>query len=83
MHLSKFFILVVHITLCGSALSSDNLRREINLAGKWKFQLGDKDVYAKSDYDDSDWDNLYVPSNWENSGYDGYDGKRWMIECFF
>jgi len=77
MRLFRLFIWIISITLWGSAFSSDNLRREINLTGKWKFRTGDNDEFAKPDYDDSDWDRIYVPSNWEDHGYDGYDGMAW------
>lgn len=46
-----------------------------SLNGKWKFNLvtkpSDRPYYFfKTDYDDSDWNEIKVPSNWELEGYD-------------
>jgi sialate O-acetylesterase len=49
-------------------------QRLINLKGQWKFSLGFKNEWLKLDFDDSNWESLYVPGNWENQGFYGYDG---------
>ena len=46
-----------------------------SLNGKWRFNLATKPAdrpyyFFKLDYDDSDWDEITVPSNWELEGYD-------------
>ena len=47
----------------------------ILLSGKWKFHLSKnpderpKDFY-REDFDDGEWDEIEVPSNWEMLGYD-------------
>lgn len=60
---------------------SDNYRsnKHILLAKKWKFKTGDSMVYAKVDYDDSDWDSIDVLHHWEDLGriYRSYDGYAW------
>mgnify|MGYP006295997321 CR=1 FL=1 len=58
-------------------LSASDLRREINLRGRWKFEIGDNMKWAEPDFDDSDWKSVYVPDNWEDNGYPGYDGYAW------
>ncbi|MFT4738496.1 MAG: hypothetical protein ACI92W_002619 [Paraglaciecola sp.] len=50
---------------------------ELNLKGYWKFIIGDNKEYAEPGYDDSQWDEVFVPSAWENEGYHGYDGFAW------
>ena len=50
-------------------------RFEYSLNGEWKFKLFDRpeNVNADStqtDYDDSGWDNIQVPSNWQLQGFD-------------
>lgn len=77
MRVSTVFFLIANLFFTCLVFSSDNLRREINLAGKWKFQIGDNNEYAEANYDDSNWNDIYVPSKWENCGYDGYDGMAW------
>jgi hypothetical protein len=52
-------------------------RMEINLQGGWRFEIGDNSKYANPGYDDSDWENISVPSLWENQGFPGYDGFSW------
>jgi hypothetical protein len=49
----------------------------LNLKGYWKFTIGDRMAYAEPDYNDGDWDEIFVPSAWENEGYHGYDGYAW------
>jgi len=44
------------------------------LNGKWKFKFHNspkevKSQYSKSDFDDSHWDLIDVPSNWQTKGY--------------
>ena len=48
----------------------------ISLNGQWKFSLTEKtdtqllDDFFKTDFDDSQWDNIDVPSNWEMQGFE-------------
>jgi hypothetical protein len=55
---------------------------DINLQGKWKFRTGD-DLSRKSwQYDDDNWDNIFVPAKWEDQGYRDYDGYAWYRKSF-
>lgn len=38
---------------------------------------GDDPRWAAPDLDDSNWDRIPVPSNWEEAGYEGLDGVAW------
>jgi beta-galactosidase len=54
------------------AAQSDNTRR---LNGQWKFKLLDKpesmqEQYIEQQFNDSDWDTITVPSNWQLQGFD-------------
>ncbi|MGP8330593.1 MAG: beta galactosidase jelly roll domain-containing protein [Methanosarcinaceae archaeon] len=51
--------------------------KEINLKGRWRFEIGDDLKWAKPDFDDSQWDVLYAPAFWEDQDYPGYDGYAW------
>ena len=55
----------------------------VNLEGKWKFRAGDDEQNKQIDIDDSDWDEMIVPSKWESHGYEGYDGFAWYRKKFF
>jgi sialate O-acetylesterase len=47
------------------------------LQGTWKFQVGDSIIWSESDYNDSQWDMVNVPSAWEDQGFYGLDGFAW------
>ncbi|MGQ1785782.1 sugar-binding domain-containing protein [Saccharicrinis sp. GN24d3] len=48
-----------------------------HLSGKWKFSLGNKPDWKDRAFDDSEWDDIRVPSSWEMQGFNGYDGYAW------
>lgn len=50
---------------------------DINLSGMWKFNVGDISDWKNSDYNDSDWKEIFVPAFWETQGYKNYDGFAW------
>lgn len=60
-----------------------NLKQEVNLAGEWRFEIGDKPSYAEPDFNDSQWEKIKVPGVWENQGFPGYDGFAWYRITFF
>ena len=38
--------------------------------------------WAEFDYDDSDWEEILVPSSWEDEGYYNYNGYAWYRKHF-
>ncbi len=54
-----------------------NEERIVNLRGVWKFSIGDNPEWAEPNYNDSNWERIYVPSTWEDEGFNGYDGFAW------
>jgi len=56
--------------------------RILNLKGTWKFAIGDNDKWSDPNYDDSDWERIYVPSEWEAEGFRGYNGYAWYRKTF-
>ena len=73
--------MMMSLLLAQSAVASD-LERLLNLRGNWKFSIGDNKHWAMPDYDDSDWESIYVPTAWENEGFYGYDGYAWYRKKF-
>jgi len=73
----KSSITFLLIFLFGCYASARDLKREINLAGEWLFEVGDNMDYADPNYDDTKWDTIEVPGFWEDLGYPGYDGYAW------
>jgi hypothetical protein len=43
----------------------------------WLFKIGDDMEYRGAECDDSGWQSIRVPGQWENAGYVGYDGFAW------
>lgn len=49
----------------------------MGLDGVWSFMEGDQVQWKNRYYNDDDWDQVVVPSPWENQGYPRYDGFGW------
>ncbi len=54
----------------------------IDLRGQWKFHIDDNPAWASEKFDDSKWENIFVPSPWEDEGFHGYDGFAWYRRTF-
>lgn len=65
-----------------SIMMLESLRLELNLDGFWKFKLGDDLAWKEKGLKDDNWDNIPVPSKWEISGYQDYDGYAWYRTSF-
>ena len=63
-------------------LSAEEWRRVENLRGNWKFSIGDNPGWAEPGFNDSDWEEIFVPSSWENEGFHGYNGYAWYRKTF-
>lgn len=61
---------------------SDYISADINLEGQWKFRTGDNKEWKKNNFNDKDWDNIFVPGYWESQGYYNYDGFGWYRKTF-
>ncbi len=55
----------------------DEMDLTINLAGIWKFAIGDEVDWKDQQFDDEKWDDIMVPSAWDYQGYKDYDGFGW------
>lgn len=73
---------ITAILLLSIPAFSINLNKEIDLAGKWLFEIGDNLDYIQPGYNDSKWEVINVPSEWENEGFPGYDGYGWYRISF-
>lgn len=59
-----------------------SLNMEVNLQSQWKFKTGDDLARREADYNDGQWDDLFVPAKWEDQGYRDYDGYAWYRKTF-
>lgn len=78
---------MIYMTLMGMlwvncAEGQDKWERVINLTGKWKFNIGDKAAWAGTSVNDEGWEEIYVPSKWEDEGFNGYNGFAWYRKKF-
>jgi hypothetical protein len=76
-HSIKFILLILLFNISHLFAGANNYYKELNLQGSWNFKIGDNPDWSKTDYDDQNWKKIYVPSPWENEGYQGYDGYAW------
>ena len=49
----------------------------MGLEGVWSYKKGDQAHWKNRYYNDENWDQVVVPSPWENQGYRQYDGYGW------
>jgi hypothetical protein len=52
------------------------------IAGPWRFRTGDDPGYSARDFDESAWETIAVPANWEDAGHPAYDGFAWYRTRF-
>jgi hypothetical protein len=55
---------------------------ELDLTGEWKFKAGDDIEWKDPDFNDKEWENLFVPGLWDYQGYSDYDGYGWYRKEF-
>lgn len=67
----------------GVFIYSGGMKLDINLEGEWKFKTGDNFEWQNEDYDDSEWESIFVPGNWESRGWPNYNGFAWYRIKFF
>jgi len=61
---------------------AEDLERVFSLEGMWRFSIGDNERWADPQYDDEDWESIYVPSTWEDEGFYGFNGYAWYRKTF-
>jgi hypothetical protein len=80
--LNIFSIVVLSTLFISSAVAQEKWERVVNLQGKWKFSIGDKSLWGDRYFNDSKWEDIYVPSKWEDEGFNGYNGYAWYRTSF-
>lgn len=80
--LNQNIITIVISVLFFNNLSAQDWQKIVNLNGPWKFTIGDDSAWAKNIYNDSNWEEIEVPSSWEDEGYHGYNGYAWYRKSF-
>ncbi len=57
-------------------------RMSIEFPHRWKFKIGNDEKWASPALDDSRWIDIRVPYDWEDDGFNGYDGYAWYRITF-
>lgn len=70
------------LILLGNIVSAGDWDRILNLRGRWKFSIGDDMKWASTSVNEKDWEDIRVPSPWEDEGFHGYDGYAWYRRHF-
>lgn len=69
--------LLTILSLLFTTFTFAQTKKVLDLRGDWKFTIGDREEFMQADYDDSSWEEIYVPSPWENEGFANYNGYAW------
>lgn len=83
----NYWFFILFLTIAGmltgiDGLAQDKYDRAVSLHGKWKFNIGDKSLWADPYFNDKTWESIYVPSKWEDEGFNGYNGFAWYRTTF-
>lgn len=78
----RFFFLISIMALLAMHAESQGHFEVVDLSGTWKFATGDSSDWSNPNYDDSEWEDLYVPLSIETGGFPGYDGFAWYRKTF-
>jgi beta-galactosidase/beta-glucuronidase len=70
------------ILYTSTAVAQDKWDRVLNLKGTWKFSIGDKALWGEKYFNDNKWEDILVPSKWEDEGFNGYNGYAWYRKTF-
>ncbi len=78
MKILLIIVLIISYSLPSFSNDFDNpMHVIVNLSGKWKFKIGDNKAWAAEKLNLDEWEDIKVPSSWENQGFPGYDGYAW------
>jgi Beta-galactosidase jelly roll domain len=82
MAMKKYGLVVVLAALFSCVARAEDWNMVSDLRGTWKIELGDKREWANPRFDDSKWQDIFVPAPWEDEGFPGYDGYAWYRKSF-
>jgi len=58
-------------------IASTIFSQTIVLPDNWIFKIGDDPSFSAENIDESNWVKTKVPGNWEDQGFQNYDGYAW------
>lgn len=81
-HVVKLVLLLLFLIVQVGSVGAENLKSLANLKGYWKFSIGDDPQWASPNYNDSNWQKVFVPDSWETNGFHEYNGYAWYRRTF-
>ncbi len=75
-------LILIGLLVCTSFAKAEDWQKVLNLKGFWKFSIGDNPEWKNPYFKDTDWEDIKVPSFWEDEGFNGYDGYAWYRKSF-
>ena len=78
----RIFVFILALLSLSDLALGEEWKMLVDFRGEWKFKLGDDERWAGQKFDDSKWDEIFVPAYWEEEGYPGYDGLAWYRKHF-
>src|SRR5688572_5433985 len=75
-------LFLVFILSSEKLLANEKWQKIIELKGNWKFSIGDSKSWADPNYNDKEWESIYVPKKWEEQGFNGFNGFAWYRRTF-
>jgi beta-galactosidase/beta-glucuronidase len=82
MNLKSLVMIAMAGLISAATMAQDKWERLVNLQGKWKFAIGDKALWSEKYFNDNKWEEIFVPSKWEDEGFNGYNGYAWYRKSF-
>ena len=79
----KYCFIIILLFVQVVSVSGEDWKEVVKLRGFWKFNIGDNFEWRTSSFNDDDWDEIKVPSPWEDEGYHGYNGYAWYRKHFY
>jgi Beta-galactosidase second all-beta domain len=79
---TNYFLTILLLFVFQQSVFGQDWEKFVNLGGYWKFSIGDDFKWANNSFDDKDWEEIKVPSPWEDEGFHGYNGYAWYRKHF-
>lgn len=78
---NRLRLLLIILFIIPVSLKATDWSCVVNMSGSWYFSVGDDPSWANPKTDDSNWDKIYVPGEWEEY-YKDYNGYAWYRKNF-
>jgi len=78
----KLTIIYILLLISSINLKAQELELFKDLEGYWQFSVGDNLSWKEVNFNDENWEKIFVPGSWENEGYDKYNGFAWYRKTF-